>query len=211
MLPGFFVLYDDAMETGNQPQIERSRVIHSGKKFDFVSLTVRQASGVTLDREIVRHPGAVVVVPITDDGRVVLIRNFRIALGEWLTECCAGTIERARLSPPTATRTFVPFGAPGAEDPAMCAARELAEETGYRATTLRPLGWYYTTPGMTDEQMFAFVATGLTHVGQDLEDDETIGVELVAKSEVLEMIRDGRIRDAKSMLAILLAQQQGML
>lgn len=200
-----------AMKSTQDPVIEHADVVHSGKKFDFVSLTVRQPSGKSLKREIVRHPGAIVVVPILDDGRVVLIRNFRIALNERVLECCAGTIERARVASPTATQTFVRFGTPGAEEPGACAARELVEETGYRAGKLHPLGWYYTTPGMTDEQMFAFAATGLTHVGQHLEEDESIEVVLVEAAEAIAMIHDGRVRDAKSMLAMLLAQKQGFL
>jgi ADP-ribose pyrophosphatase len=199
------------MHQERQPAVQSARVLHTGKKFDFVSLRVRRPSGNILDREIVRHPGAVVVVPITDDRRLVLIKNYRIAVNDWLYECCAGTIERARLSSPTPTSTFVPFGEPGAEDPGECAARELVEETGFQAARLKSLGWYFTTPGMTDEQMFAFLATGLTHVGQRLEEDEAIDVELVPIGEALAMVRDGRIRDAKSMLAILLAQQQGFL
>lgn len=223
-----------------QPVVVASRTVHSGRKFDFVSLSVQRSAPPlkTLEREIVRHPGAVVVVPVTDDRRVVLIRTFRIAVNQWMYECCAGTIERERLATPTPTQTFVEFGTPGAEDPAACAARELIEETGYRAASLTPLapplpppptpthpapsplppllhrhtpGWFFTTPGMTDEQMFPFVAAGLTHVGQQLEEDESIGVELFDADEVVKMVFDGRIRDAKSMLAILMARQAGAL
>ena len=173
------------------PQIVGRRTLHKGRKFDFELLTVRQGGQETL-REVVRHPGAVVVVPILDDGRIVLIRNHRVALGERLWECCAGTIE-----PP--------------EEPIVCAARELIEETGYRAATLVPLGWFYTTPGLTDERMHAFIATGLTHIGQDLEDDESILVEPLPAHRILDMIASGELRDAKSMLAVLLAQRAGHL
>ena len=183
----------DSMDADRAPHIVGRRTLHKGRKFDFDLLTVRQGGKDTF-REVVRHPGAVVVVPILDDGRIVLIRNHRVALGEGvrLWECCAGTME-----PP--------------EEPILCAGRELIEETGYRAATLSPLGWFYTTPGLTDERMHAFVATGLTHVGQDLEDDESIAVELVPAARVLDMIASGELRDAKSMLAILLAQRAGHL
>ncbi len=177
-------------EAGLVPQIVGRRTLHKGRKFDFELLTVLQG-GKETQREVVRHPGAVVIVPILDDGRIVLIRNFRVGLGERLWECCAGTIE-----PPEAAEA--------------CAARELVEETGYRPATLRSLGWFYTTPGLTDERMHGFVATGLTHVGQNLEEDESIEVEAVTRERVLSMIDSGELRDAKSMLAILLALRRGI-
>ncbi len=199
------------------PKITSRSLLHRGKKFDFELLTVQRPSGSTLKREIVRHPGAVVIVPILNPQlptahspltpSIVLIRNFRISLAQPLLECCAGTIERPRL--PDLNGQPQGFG-PG-EAPELCAARELIEETGYQAATLIPLGWFYTTPGLTDEQMFAFAATGLTHVGQKLEEDESIDVEVVPVARVLEMIHSGELRDAKSMLAILLAERAGLL
>lgn len=185
----------NSTEADRTPRIIGRTTLHRGRKFDFELLTVEQR-GKQTRREVVRHPGAVVIVPVMDDGRIVLIRNQRVALGgesgEQLWECCAGTIE-----PP--------------EDPAVCAARELVEETGYRAATLRPLGWFYTTPGLTDERMHAFSATGLQLVGQELEEDESIIVESVPHRRVFDMIDSGDLRDAKSMLAILLAQRKGHL
>lgn len=180
------------------PQVLVRTESYKGKKFSFDVLTVRRplasgdGFGQSFEWAMVRHPGAVVVVPILDDGRVVLIRNFRLSIGVELVECCAGTIE-----PP--------------EEPGVCAARELIEETGYRAATLLPLGWFYTTPGMTDEKMYAFAASGLTHVGQRLEEDETISVFAVGADEAVRMAEDGTIRDAKSMLAILAARRAGLL
>lgn len=143
-------------------------------------------------REVVRHPGAVVIVPVLRDGRIVLIRNFRIAVGEYTLECPAGTLGVG-------------------EDPAVCAARELIEETGYQAESITGLGWFYTTPGLTDEKMHAFAATGLTEVGQRLEEDEDIQVVYVTEPEALRMIDSGELRDAKSMIAILKARSHGLL
>jgi ADP-ribose pyrophosphatase len=177
--------------TDAAPQVISRRTIHAGRKFDFEILTVRQRGRET-QRENVRHPGAVVVVPVLDDGRIVLIRNHRVSVGERLWECCAGTME-----PP--------------EPPEACAARELVEETGYRAATIAPLGWFYTTPGLTDERMHAFIARGLSHVGQALEDDESIEVAALPVVRVLAMIDSGELRDAKSMAAILLAERAGLL
>jgi ADP-ribose pyrophosphatase len=163
------------------------RLIHQGKKFSFEMLTIRPGKGEkTYDREIVRHPGAVVIVPVLAPDQLVMIRNRRVAVGEELWEFPAGTLEAG-------------------EPPEACAPRELIEETGYQARDTKPLGWFYTTPGMTDERMHAFVATGLSHVGQALEEDESIRVEVVELTDAMTMLSDGRLRDGKSMLALLLA------
>lgn len=200
------------------PKILGRTLVRQGRKFDFELVKVAQPSGKTTDREIVRHPGAVVVVPILDEFRgkhVVLIRNFRFSVGESLLECCAGTIERPRVGDAgvgSAGGESKGFGA--GEDPAACAGRELVEETGYSASTLTPLGdkgWFYTSPGLSDEQMFAYAATGLVHVGQQLEEDEHIQVELVPAVDAVAMVASGKIVDAKSMLAILLADRAGLL
>lgn len=164
-----------------------------------------------LDREMVRHPGAVVVVALLESPpgppmgqpALVLIRNTRWALSgkdgrpETLWECCAGTIERDAHGQ--------------SEDPLECARRELIEETGYRAEHWTSLGWFFTTPGMTDERMHAFFARGLSHVGQKLEDDEAIQVECVPVADAWRMVDRGELRDAKSMLAVALAARRGLI
>lgn len=177
--------------TGGFSETSR-RLIHHGKKFDFEMVTVTFPGGRELSREVVRHPGAVVIVPVLDTGELVLIWNKRVSIGQKLLECPAGTLEKG-------------------EDPARCAGRELIEETGYEAATILPLGWFHTTPGLTDEKMYAYVAKGLTHVGQDLEEDEDIEVEIVGAGEALGRIDRGLFSDAKSMLAILLAHRGGHL
>ncbi|MBC7835457.1 MAG: NUDIX hydrolase [Phycisphaerales bacterium] len=172
---------------GIDERIVGRRLIHKGKKFSFEMLTIRPGSSTkTYDREIVRHPGAVVIVPVLAPDELVMIRNRRVAVGEELWEFPAGTLEAG-------------------EAPETCAPRELIEETGYRAGETKPLGWFYTTPGMTDERMHAFLATDLNHVGQALEEDESIRVEVVQLSDAMAMLADGRLRDGKSMLALLLA------
>jgi ADP-ribose pyrophosphatase len=173
------------------PTITAEHALHKGRKFDFHRLTVQYPSGRTLEREIVRHPGAVVIVPVLPDGRLVLIRVFRIALNRFSTELCAGTLE------------------PRGEDPAACAHRELIEETGYRAANLIPLRPYFTSPGLSDELMHPFVATGLTHVGQHLEDDEHIEVFPASPAQAFALIADGTMNDAKSILALFLAREAG--
>lgn len=142
---------------------------------------------------MIRHPGAVVIVPFLGgpDDNLVLIRNHRFTVGTVLWEFPAGTLE-----PP--------------EPPEACAARELEEEAGYRAERVVPIGAFYTTPGMTDELMRAYVATGLTPVGQRLMDDEEISTEAVPLRRLLAMIDSGELMDAKSCLALWLAMRRGL-
>lgn len=180
------------------------RVIHRGAKFDFEQLTWTTSDGRRLSREVVRHPGAVCILPVLAPGEllatgepartacVVLIRNDRIAIGESIWELPAGTLE------------------PG-ESIEVCAARELEEETGYRAAQIRPIASFLTTPGMTDERMHAFSAQGLAYRGQNLEDDESIRVVVTPMDDVFRMIDAGEIVDAKSVLAILLAMRRGLI
>ena len=142
-------------------------------------------SGATLDRDVIRHPGAVAIVPVLDDGQLCLIRNVRPTVGKTLIEIPAGTLEVG-------------------EDPAKCAYRELIEETGYRAATIRPLIELYTSPGIMDERMYVFVATDLTPGEMALEDGEEIDVFTAPLEEVLAMIRRGEVEDGKTVAAVML-------
>jgi len=134
-------------------------------------------------RDIVIHPGAVTVLPILQDGSIVMIHNFRHAVDRELLELPAGTLE------------------PG-EDPAACAIRELEEETGYVAGEVQPFCEFYTTPGITNEHMRVFLASGLIHRKQRLDDGEQIRVEVFRAEQARQMLIDGRIQDGKT-LAIL--------
>jgi ADP-ribose pyrophosphatase len=177
-------------------RILEERVLARGPSYDAVELTIRSSEGREWSKAAIRHRGAVVILPLIEQPgrtpRVVLIRNERLIPGELLLECPAGGIEAG-------------------ESPAEAAERELREETGYTASSLYPLGRFYTTPGMTDELMHAFVASGLMHVGQDLRDDESLTVHRFAVGEVLDKIGSGEIRDGKTMLAVLLAHRRGLL
>jgi ADP-ribose pyrophosphatase len=168
------------------------RLLHRGRKFDFELVEYAAADGKRLQREVVRHPGSVVIVPLLDDGQVVLIRNWRPAVEKELLELPAGTLERG-------------------EEPEACARRELIEETGYEARTMERLGRFYTSPGMSDELMTAFVARGLRHVGQRLEEDERLTVAPMAAAAALTAIDSGQLADAKSMLCLLMAVRKGLI
>jgi ADP-ribose pyrophosphatase len=138
----------------------------------------------SLARQIVLHRGAVVILPIFDDGRVVLIRNFRISVDEELIELPAGTLEDG-------------------EDPLATAHRELAEETGYRARSIELLTDFFSSPGILTERMFLYLATGLEGGEPALEQGEDIQAMPVAWDEALRMARDGRIHDAKTLVGLL--------
>jgi ADP-ribose pyrophosphatase len=144
----------------------------------------RTASGHEYAHEIVEHPGAVVILPILDDGRVCLIRNFRVAVGQTLIELPAGTLE------------------PG-EDPADTARRELEEETGYRAARIEALLEFFMSPGILRERMHAYLATGLTKGPPAPQASEQIEPLLVSWDEALRMVRSGEIQDAKTLAALL--------
>ena len=154
------------------------------RKFKVVRETVRSTGGKEKTREIVRHPGACVIVPLLDDGRVCLIRNFRIAAGQTLIELPAGTLE-----PP--------------EPPQVTAERELIEETGYRAAKIEFLHAFYLSPGILDEKMHLYLATGLTPGETALEEGEEIENWLVHFDEAVAMIFRGEIRDAKTIVGLL--------
>ncbi len=137
----------------------------------------------TVSREVVVHPGAVLILPLLDADTVVMIRNQRFAVGGELLELPAGTLEAG-------------------EEPAACALRELEEETGYAAAKLAPLCRFYTSPGFTNELMYAFVATELTATRQQLDDTEQIRVETMPLAEALDATLDGRITDGKTIAAL---------
>jgi len=164
-----------------------SEVLLVASRFKVVREFQKTSEGLR-PREIVRHPGAVVVLPLLDDGRVCLIRNYRISVNQTLIELPAGTLE------------------PG-EEPIQNAERELMEETGYRAAKLQKLHAFYLSPGILDERMHLFLATGLTAGETAREAGEDIDNLVVPWDEALEMAVDGRIQDAKSIVGLLLVDR----
>jgi ADP-ribose pyrophosphatase len=158
----------------------RERLLTCGK-FEVQRYT-RRADGRSVD--VVVHPGGVVILPVIADGRIALIRNVRLSVGEELLELPAGTLE------------------PG-EDVTVCAARELEEETGYRAGRIAPLTWFYTTPGFCDERLYAYIATELTPGSMNLDPTEDIHLAETSLPDALEAIRAGRIIDCKTIAVLL--------
>lgn len=172
--------------TDNSPANPRKmRELLKGSRFDVYQLELapRSLGKPVQKRELIVHPGAVVILPVLDQ-KIVMIRNKRWAVNETLWELPAGTLE-----PP--------------EPPAACAGRELIEETGYEAGSIEPLVDFYTSPGFCTELLYCFVARDLTHVGQQLEETEDIAVEPLEMDSVLDMVRTNQIRDGKSIAAIL--------
>src|SRR4051794_3123449 len=161
-----------------------SEVLLTTPKFRVVRETIAAPSGKTKTREIVRHPGACVIVPLLDDGRVCLIRNWRIAVGQTLIELPAGTLE-----PP--------------EPPEVTAKRELIEETGYRAKKIDLLHAFFLSPGILDEKMHLYVATGLTAGDTAREEGEEIENWLVGWDEAISLIVRREIQDAKTIVGLL--------
>ncbi|HXF70019.1 MAG TPA: NUDIX hydrolase [Thermoflexus sp.] len=160
-----------------------SRRIYEGRILNLRVDTVRLPSGGTAIREVVEHRGAVAIVPILDSGQVALVRQFRYAIGTVSLEIPAGTLE------------------PG-EDPLVCARRELEEETGYQAARWERLGVIWPTPGYSTEEIVLFIARDLTPGPAQPEFDETLSVVTMSWPEIWAAIDEGRLRDAKSIVAL---------
>lgn len=135
-------------------------------------------------KEVVVHPGAVVILPVLDAQTIVLIRNRRYAVGGYLVELPAGTLEKG-------------------EDPINCAGRELLEETGYLAHRMKLMTSFYASPGVLTEKMHVFIAYDLEKREQELDVGEDIQVLPVTIGEAVEMIRTGEIQDAKTIAAVM--------
>lgn len=165
------------------------RTVYEGAVISLAVGEFAGPDGVTFDRDIVRHPGAVSAVPLLDDGRVVLVRQFRAALGMDLLEIPAGKRDVAD------------------EPPDLTARRELEEEIGMRAGRLELLAEFHNSPGFCDEHSFVYLARDLTETASDLQgiEEQHLTVEHVALAEVPELIADRTITDAKSIIGLLLA------
>ncbi|MGC4097672.1 MAG: NUDIX hydrolase [Nitrospira sp.] len=159
------------------------RNIYTGKVVTLNVDTVQLPNGMTVDLETIRHPGAAAVVPIKDDGTVVMIRQFRHAAGGFIYEIPAGKLD------------------PG-EEPLNCAARELEEEVGYRAASFELLSSIFTAPGFADEVIHVYKASGLTKGRQQLDRDEVLEIVEMPLEQAIKSIQDGTIRDGKTIVGL---------
>jgi ADP-ribose pyrophosphatase len=163
---------------------EKAEIVFTCRKFRVERVTGADNQGRPYTREIVRHPGAVAVIPMLEDGRVCLIKNFRVSVGQTLIELPAGTLDEN-------------------EDPAHTAARELTEETGYRAGEISPLRDFFLSPGILDERMHLYVATRLAAGVPDREPGEQIENWIVPWDEAISLVHQGKIEDAKTIVGLL--------
>ena len=161
-----------------------SKIIYKGKILGIRRDEVIEPSGVRATREVITHPGSVVVLPVLPDGRILMIRQYRHAARQYLWELVAGRIDEG-------------------ENPRKAAARELIEETGYRARKFRIFLDVFPTPGFLEERMFILLAEGLTAGAAEPEEDEKIVSRAYTRKQLEEMIRRGKLRDAKSIAGIL--------
>ncbi|HXX62725.1 MAG TPA: NUDIX hydrolase [Bacteroidota bacterium] len=166
-------------------------VFYSGRVFDLIIERVEYPSGAQAVREIARHPGGAATVPLTDDGRVLLVRQMRFPLGRFITEIPAG-----KLSP--------------GEDPAQAAARELAEETGYDARRMEKLAAVYTSPGFCDELLHLYLGRGLVARPEGPrreEGEQSMTLESVPLADAVQNALNGTYQDAKTILGLLLTER----
>lgn len=163
--------------------------VFSGRLLKVQRDHVTLPNGNDTTREYIRHPGAVAIVPVLDDGRVVLVKQCRYPLGTLLWEIPAGKLDHGE-----------------AEDPDECAKRELSEETGYDAAHWQCLVSIATTPGFSDEIIHLYKAWGLQEYAQHTDEDEFIGVQAFSPEQLKRMIAEGELYDAKTLCALYAAK-----
>ena len=164
-------------------KVHRIQKHYQGHLFSFVSEDVTLPNGSRTEMAMVRHPGSTAVVPLLDDSTVIMERQYRHAVGEYLLEIPAGTMEPGEL-------------------PLACAKRELEEETGFRPDLMIELGTVHILPAYSDEIIYVYIARGLIPARQRLDKDEVLEVVQYPFEQTLQMIADGRITDALTVLCL---------
>jgi len=171
------------MPTG-KAKVLSSEIVYEGRLFGVRRDEVVEPSGVQAKREVITHPGSVVVLPVLSDGRIVMVRQYRYATRQYLWELVAGRKEPE-------------------ETPQKGAARELLEETGYRAKKFKVFLEFFPTPGFLEEKMWLLLAEGLTAGEARPEEDEKLDVKAYTGKQLRTMIKKGELKDAKSIAGIL--------
>ncbi|HVN55619.1 MAG TPA: NUDIX hydrolase [Anaerolineaceae bacterium] len=170
-------------------EILHSDIVFTGRAFAVKRYQMRLEGGRTTNFDIVQHPGAVTLVPVDQEGNLLFVRQYRLGAGKELLELPAGTLE------------------PG-EDPQVCAAREIREETGMGAQELVKLGEFFMAPGYSTEHMFVYMASGLYESPLAGDEDEFIRVEAIPVREAFQMVEKGQIEDGKTLACLLMARRR---
>ena len=165
----------------------KSEPVYQGRTFKLRRDTVHMPNGHDTNLDIVEHGGSVTMIPVDADGNIVFVRQYRHAAGQDMLELPAGTRN-------------------GSEPPETCASREMREETGMAAGSLEQIGAFYLAPGYSTEFMYVFLATELTSSPLPADEDEFLRVEKIPAREAMQMAEGGKIQDAKSLAALLLAR-----
>lgn len=169
-----------------------SNVLYKGKRLTLVSETYQLPNGKIAEHLTIEHPGAVVILPVDDDGRLVLVRQYRHSMRREILEAPAGALETG-------------------EDPLMSAQREIREEIGERADSWTSLGTLFPTPGFCNEVQYLYLATGLSPDRIPGDDDEFIQVERLTVSQAFDAVRSGELNDGKTLSILLRAHALGFL
>jgi ADP-ribose pyrophosphatase len=164
--------------------VSKCELLRHGRVFDITVEQVAFTNGFQLEMEIIRHPGAAAIVPVDENGNVIMLKQYRHAVGRHIWEIPAGTLDDG-------------------EEPLACARRELIEETGFCAESWEYLGAVTPVPSYSDEKIDLFFARNLSPATQKLEQDEIIQVQKLPLQKIVRMVLDGRIEDAKTIAGIM--------
>jgi ADP-ribose pyrophosphatase len=178
------------MATSEKEDLEiiATEEIYHGRVFDVTVATIREGDQ-TYKREIVHHPGSAVIIPVFDDGTVALVEQYRHPARRFMLEAPAGTLSKG-------------------EPPEEGAQRELEEEIGVRAGRIEKLLEFFVSPGFLEEKMWVYLATELTETKQNLDDDEYLKIRRFPLLRAMQMVSDGEIEDAKTIIGIMLTAQR---
>ncbi len=173
----------------SKSKIITSKKLFTGKAIELFQDFILEPNGRSAMRDVVRHPPAVVIFPVLNPSEILMVRQYRYAVDDYLWELPAGSVEKGESIP-------------------QAAQRELEEETGYQAATAKELASFYSAPGFTDERMHVILASQLTKGKPQLDEDEDIETHAISKQKVFAMLFGGDIIDAKTIAALLLVKEK---